>query len=248
MARPVKVVVGVLATLLALVVAGVVLAVAVLPGLLAADEPPPVRPVVEAYLEAVAAGDAEAALALSQPDASGLDGASTALLRDDVLGGARERLTGARVTGEEVVGTSATVTVAYTLAGAPQEAELRLRVDEDAQEWRVLLGLLGTVRVEGLSGDAVPVEVAGVVPDPDADCIGQCAGTPAYTLFTAVYDVRADLSGFELHPHNETPAEQAVTVLPGTAERVRYLAVPVGDEWPVVNGTDTDPSPEGAEG
>lgn len=242
--RPVKVFAAVVAAGIAVVVVGLLLVLVVLPAVNRQAEPPPVRPVVEAYLAAVADGDVTAALAVSRPDEARLDGASTALLGDDVLRGARERITDPRVEGEDVVGTSATVAVSYTLADERQEAELRLRYDEDAEEWSVVDGLLGTVRVEGLGGDTVPVQVAGVTPDPGAECFATCSRTDSYVLLTGVYDVRADLSGFEVHPSNTTAEESTVTVAPGTSQTVRYLAVPLGDEWPVVNGTPTDPSPD----
>lgn len=242
-ARGLKVLAVVVGAAVLLVVAGLVLVLAVLPAVNRQVEPPSALPAAEAYLEAVADGDATAALAMSHVDESALDGASTALLNDEVLRGARERITDPRVEGEDALGTSATVAVTYTLADEPHETELRLRYDEDAQEWRVVDGLLGSVRVEGLGGGGVPVEVAGVTPDPDAECYGECATTPSYALFTAAYDVRADLSGFEVHPRNTTPADSVVTVDPGSSQSVRYLAVPQGDEWPVVNGTPTDPSP-----
>ncbi|QCB92521.1 hypothetical protein [Cellulomonas shaoxiangyii] len=247
-ARQVRVLSVALAAVVAVAVAGLVAALVVLPAVNRADPPPPVRPVVEAYLAAVADGDATAALAVSRADQERFDGASTGLLGDDVLQGARERITDPRVEAEDVRGTGATVAVGYTLAGERQQADLRLRYDEDAAEWHVVDGLLGTVRVEGLGGDTVPVEVAGVTPDPGAECTGECAETATYTLFAAVYDVRADLSGFEVHPRNTEPAEQLVTVGPGTTQSVRYLAVPQGDDWPVVNGNPTDPSPDATDG
>lgn len=241
--RAAKVLAGVVGAVALVVVAGLVLVLAVLPAVNREAAPPSPGPVVEEYVRAVADGDAAAALAVSRVDAAQFDGASPALLTDEVLAGARERVTDPVVDEPRVTGAAAAATVRYTLGGEPREAELRLRFDEDAREWHVVDGLLGSVRVEGLGGDTVPVEVSGVTPDPDAECYGPCARTASYVLLAGAYDVRADLSGFELHPENTTPAESVVTVDPGTSQSVRYLAVPQGDPWPVVDGTPTDPSP-----
>ena len=238
----------VLAVVAAVVAAGLVFVFVVQPAMNRPAEALPVRPVVDAYLDAVADGDATGALAMTRVDEGTFDGASTAFLSDEVLRGAQERITDPRVEALEISGYRATTTVAYTLAGDEHVVELRWDYDEDAQEWQVLGGLLATVRVEGLGGDAVPVTVVDVTPDPVADCYGPCAWTPAYALFAGVYPFRADLSGFEVHPENTTPAELLVPVTPGTSESVRYLAVPQGEEWPVVNGNPTDPSSEATEG
>lgn len=81
---------------------------------------------------------------------------------------AQERIADPRVGAVELSGSGsrAEITVAYTLGGESHEAVLRREYDEDAQAWWVVAGLLGTLRVAGLSGHGIPVEVAGVTPDP----------------------------------------------------------------------------------
>lgn len=241
----------VLTVAVAVIVAGLVYVLLVRPAINRPAEALPVRPFVEAYLDAVANGDAARALAMTDVDEGTFDGASTALLGDDVLGGAQERITDPRVETVEVSGYggyAARTTVVYTLAGEEHEAELDWDYDETTQEWRVTNGLLATLRVDGLGGDPVPIEVAGVTPDAAAECYGACTQMPAYLLFAGVYQVDADLSDFEVHPDNTTPAEQLVTITPGVSANVSYLAVPVGDPWPIVNGNPTDPSPDATDG
>lgn len=241
----------VLTVAVVVVIAGLVYVLVVRPAMNRPAEARPVQPVVEAYLDAVASGDAERALAMTDIDEGTFDGASTALLGDDVLLGADERIAEPRVEAVEVSGYGgyvARATVVYTLGGAEHEAELRWDYDETAQEWRVTNGLLATLRVDGLGGDPVPVEVAGVTPDADAECYRACGPMTAYVLFAGVYQVDADLSGFEMHPDNTTPAEQLITITPGVTASISYLAVPQGDPWPVVNGNPTDPSPDPTDG
>ncbi len=235
---------AVLAAVVALLVAVLVVVLVVLPAANRPPEAPPIGPVAEAYLDAVARGDAEEALAMTDVDEGTFHSASTALLGDDVLAGAQERIADPRVEAVEVFGYggyAARTAVVYALGGQRHETELRWDYDEDTREWRVDNGLLATLSVAGLGGDAVPVEVAGVTPDPGAECYAGCGRTTAYVLFAGVYQVRADLSGFELHPNNTMPAELVVTMTPGVSEKVAYLAVPQGDPWPTVNGTDVTP-------
>lgn len=241
---------AVIAAGIVVVIGGLLVVLVVMPALNRPPKAPPVEPVVEAYLDAVAGGDATAALAMTDVDEGRFDGASTALLDDDVLRAA-ERIAGPRLQDVEYSGYGdyvAAATVVYTLAGQETGVTMRLEYDEDAKEWRVVDGLLGTVRFEALGGDAIPVEVSGAAPDPDAECYRACGATPAYLLFAGVYDVRADLSGFEIHPDNTTPDETTVTIEPLTSQSVRYLAVPQGDEWPVVDGEPTDPDADADQG
>ncbi len=228
---------------IAVVIGGLLVALVVIPALNRPPKAPPVEPVVEAYLDAVSGGDATSALAMTDVDEGRFHGASTVLLVDGVLRAA-ERIADPTLQDVEYSGYGdyvAAATVVYTLAGEETGVTLRLEYVEDAKEWRFVDGLLGTVRFEALAGDEIPVEVAGTAPDPDAACFRSCGANPAYLLFAGVYDVRADLSGFEIHPDNTTPDETTVIIAPLTSQSVRYLAVPQGDEWPIVDGQPTDP-------
>ena len=215
-------------------------------------EAPPLRPVVEAYLDDVATGDAAGALAMTQVDDRTFDGESTGLLVDEALRGARERITDPQVEAVDehsFAGSTARATVVYRLAGEQHEAKLTWRHNEDTNEWRVVDGLIRTLIVEGLPGHTVPFQLAGVTPEPKEVCHGEgdeawCGPASAYAVFAGVYELRADLSGFEVHPHNTTAAEQLVTIMPGALSRVSYLAVPRGEPWPIVNGKSIDPSPD----
>ena len=237
---------GVILAGIAVVVLGLVYVLLVMPTLNRPEEAPPVLPAVEAYLDAVAGGDTAGALAMTELDKAAFHVTSTVLLDDEVLQAAQERISDAQVEDVEVSGSggsSARTTVVYTLAGEQHETELRWDYDEDAEEWRVLNGLVGTLSADGLGGDVVPVEVAGVTPEPGEVCFEECQPMTSYALFVGVYPVRADLSGFEVHPDNTTPAELVVTVTPELPTSLSYLAVPAGKPWPVVNGNPTDPSP-----
>jgi hypothetical protein len=180
------------------------------------DHHPSARPVAQEYLDAISSGDATRALALTSDHADMTLHASTALLTDDVLRGASQRISNVQITrvpSALELGDSARIGVRYTVGGHDEQASLYLEWDA-ASGWRVQSGLLGSVSMTGSRYvDNMPFTVSGVAAsDATSFCRDGCSQSRAYLLFPGVYRVRASLDGWVLDPRDSTPIEQQVMI------------------------------------
>lgn len=203
-------------TAVIVVAAVAVVVVLVLVGLVVRSHLARPAPPVDAYVAAVASGDAAAVLAASGDD-SWLGG-STQLLVDDVAASAGERIGDVEVRPADVGRSTATYTVSFTLAGERSDAEVAYDW-VDGTGWVLVRGMLGSLQVTTDGGDDAPFSIGGVAASADpATCPRSCSagdGQPfTYALLPGTYDVEPDVTGLD------AAATQTVTVRPRDVARV----------------------------
>jgi hypothetical protein len=186
---------------------------------------------VQAYLDALATGDASAALALSDeanPERWVEDGEVTRyLLTDKVFRGATERISDvtiemAKVTSAPRPGVDAYAVVRFSLAGSTREATLYLQ--RDGEHWKVTRGLMGSVLVINSDDSAnLPFDISGV-DSAGARCgAGDCLPGMRYLLLPGVYHIEVRVGPpWRLAAFNTTATSQAVTILQGEDPGFRF--------------------------
>lgn len=189
---------------------------------------------VQAYVDALVAGDVSAALAVSDeanPELWAREGpVSSYLLTDKVAQGATEHISDVTVGQVGVIphpdpGRDAYADVHFSLAGRTHDEVLFLR--RDGEHWKVTLGLIGTVQVRAFDYSAnLPFEISGFDVDPaNARCgDGRCMPGMRYLLLPGVYhiEVRVD-PPLRLMEMNDTATSQDVTVMYRADPSLQYI-------------------------
>ncbi|WP_159808570.1 hypothetical protein [Cellulomonas citrea] len=177
---------------------------------------------VQAYMDALVAGDASAALAVSdeatQEYWADEGPVSAHLLTDKVFQGATEHISDVTVGQVDVLrdpapGRDARADVSFSLAGSTYDETLFLR--RDGEHWKVTWGLMGTITVVDADYRAnLPFEISGV-DSAGARCGDRhCTPGAGYLLLPGVYhvEVRVD-PPWRLSEFNMTAPSQDVTVV-----------------------------------
>jgi len=157
----------------------------------------------QAYLDAIASGDASLAVSMMGEDSGARNNencpAYRGLLTDEILRGSVERISDGRVVESRAIPSpgqknpdgkvfNGTVDVAFSLAGDSHEAKLRYAYEDG--RWVLIDGLAGTLSVHThLSMSYVPFIIAGVDADPARSPLPAHPCADSFMLFPAVYHV-----------------------------------------------------------
>lgn len=172
----------------------------------------------QAYLDAIADGDADAARAIDESsfDDYPVQNTGTALLTNEVLGSAVERISNVSVKLQGATEESATVATSFTLAGETHTQSLFLVWDAESAAWQVERSFASPISVSADNGEPnglryVPFQVG------DSDLLQQKADDKTllgFVAYPAVYDLVAELDPGTVEDLEATPLEREVVVIP----------------------------------
>jgi hypothetical protein len=200
------------AVFVAIVIGAIVATVVVIAN--ASSAAPSPEPFVQAYLDDIARGDADAARAIDSSTEESVVAANggrvdaTTFLSADALQSATERISDVRIEASEVYGRSgAQVTASYELAGERRDVLVFLRWDEQQDGWALKSGLFNRISVMGgVNGpdDSLPFALGGVG-STDAPVV--TPGTVEYLVYPGVYDFTLNVSPDVLTDPSAIPTE-----------------------------------------
>lgn len=186
----------------------------------------------QAYLDAIAAGDADAARAFDESsfEAYPVQNTGTTLLTNEALGSAVERISEVSVKLQGATEESATVATSFTLAGEKHTQSLFLVWDTVSTTWQVERSFASPISVSADNGEPdglryLPFQVG------DSAKLQQKADDKTllgFVAYPAVYDLTVDLDPDRVEDIEANPLEHQVVVIPDQ------------DQFPVITYTLVD--------
>ena len=186
----------------------------------------------QAYLDAIADGDADAARAFDESsfDEYPVQNTGTTLLTNEALGSAVERISEVSVKLQGATEDSATVATSFTLAGEKHTQSIYLVWETESKTWQVERSFASPISVSADNGEPnglryLPFQVG------DSDGLQQKADDKTllgFVAYPAVYNLTVDLDADQVDDIEANPLERQVVVVPDQ------------DQFPVIKYTLVD--------